>query len=206
MRSSLVRSVVGFTSALLVAAVAATGCSSSSGPGASQVTATGTIGGRNFTVSSAMAFAGGTKAANTGPSIGLLISSDSTLTCSSAQSNAYKNVANFTALEFFVVNGGSAVTTDTYTVAGGAKRVFADSVISDAKCGDTGGSVTAGTVTITSLSATSVSGSYDLTIGYQPSGTDHVTGTFDAALCDLPDSVFDKTVTDGGAPACQAKP
>jgi hypothetical protein len=206
MRSSVVARLAAASCVVVI--VAASGCGSSSpsssgsdsgpssragddsGPAANpHVTATGTIGGKPFTVGSAFAFAGGTKDANTGPAIGIMISSGAQLSCSSFQSTGDSFTANFTGLEFFAVNNGNAVTPGTYKVGqSGSQDVIGQSEINDASCTSTGGGLTAGTLTITSLSAASVSGSYDLTISYLPSGTDHVSGTFDAPLCTLPDS------------------
>jgi hypothetical protein len=206
MRSSLVRSLLAVTCTLLAAALSATGCSSSSSSASAQVTAAGTVGGKAFSVGSAIATSGGTQAS--GPTIVVAVASGSefALTCAEYISSGSSGgeLADVSAFFFEITRGGSAVTAGNYSVDGSSSaRVVAESVITDASCKNTGGQATAGTVTVTSVSATSVAGSYDLMLTYSPGGTDHVSGTFEAPLCDLPSSFYDQPTTDAGL-SCQS--
>ncbi len=213
MRPSFVRPLLATASALSVVAVVA-GCSSSSTApraaeaGSTEVTASGTVGGKTFTVGSAIANSGGSAAAKTGPMIAIAVASGSEfdMTCAEyiSSGNSNTELANVTAFYFEVVNGGDALKTGTYNVLpSGSVRVIAGTILTDASCTNTGEKATAGSVTINSLSATSVSGSYDLTFARLPSGTDRMTGTFDAPLCAVPASFFETTPSDGGL-ICQS--
>ena len=108
--------------------------------------------------------------------------------------------ANLDVLDLDVSNANGAVTPGTYAipaavaVGSSARAVFSTST---STCGgDISLLATSGTITLAELSSTHVSGSYDVTFGTQGS----FSGSFDLALCDLPDAGVN--ANDAGVPAC----
>jgi hypothetical protein len=101
-------------------------------------------------------------------------------------------------LDMSLTGTGTALATGTYTINGDGADTLVGSAYyfaNDAKCNMTLGEVSLnGTITITESSATSITGSFDAVfqqdLGGGSLGTnmDHITGTFTAPVCSVPQS------------------
>jgi hypothetical protein len=120
------------------------------------------------------------------------------------RARAYTATPSVGFLDFSVGGPGTQIVPGSYMLNGGHDAMFASALFGkeDASCNPTLSEVgMSGTVTITEASAASLSGSFDIEF-YRTDSTgtvgsaDHVTGTFDAALCSVP------AAADGGAHAC----
>jgi hypothetical protein len=107
-------------------------------------------------------------------------------------------------LEFSIGGPGTQIVPGSYMLNGGNDAMFGAAIFGreDASCNPTLSEFgMSGTITITGASATSLSGSFDAhfyeatSTGTAAGSPDHVTGTFDAAVCSAP-------AADGGAHAC----
>lgn len=89
--------------------------------------------------------------------------------------------ANTVVLSLTVQVAGSSVPAGTYSI-NGQPGLFADFVTTDANCQThLHPNPTSGSVTFTTISSSMVAGTFDVTFG-----TDRVTGTFSAPVCNVP--------------------
>jgi hypothetical protein len=187
---------LSYAGALLFTALAA--CSSTPSPGAtggsatttttgtggpSSATVTGTLAGRTLSPAYAIALKGVDDASYPNQ-ISIFIANQPNL-CALAQSQASNpNTQKANMLDLILVLGetnasGPAVTPGTYTPSTMPDELTAGYTSLDANCMGADSEETAGSVTVTAAGA-SFAGTFDLTFG-----ADHVTGSFDAPLCDL---------------------
>ena len=117
---------------------------------------------------------------------------------------AYADSPSISFLDLNIGGPGTQIVPGSYMLNGGNDANFASAFFGreDASCNPTLSEVgMSGLITITGASATSLSGSFDAefyraaSTGTAGGPTDHVTGTFDAAVCTAPPA-------DGGAHAC----
>lgn len=210
--------------ALTGALVACGTSSSSSGSGS----VTGTVGSTSFSAASTLAFrmAANTDShctlavdggqpncttTSTGQAVVIGLTNRPETTCATlvAEESAHANqeFANMDTLVILVANETGDVATGTYavvnmevdasvkatTAAGGMFLTTTSTCKSGLQVEST-----AGSVTLTQVSASSVQGTYSITFGSQGS----FSGSFDVALCNLPDASLFVTVGDAGTPTC----
>lgn len=211
---SIASGALGAVAVLLLACGGQTGGSGSG-------SLSGTVAGTTFQVASSLAIIGPASSSedcsgeadggesctssSSGQIVAIELTNRSDATCEAAQMSASgggEDLANLDGLIVGVVNATGTVATGTYDIvaadAGAVSGAVALFATTNASCGDaTELSATSGTVTLTQIGSASVSGSYDVIFGSQGS----FSGSFDIAVCDLPDS--GTTISDGGTPACK---
>jgi hypothetical protein len=208
---------------MFVTTLTACGGSVSSGGSGGAGSLSGSVSNTTFTVASALAIAGADtsttcvsspdggitcSSTSTGQGVGVLLTNRSDATCAAIQSDieskANTQYANFDYIELDVTNGTGDVTPGTYdivtsqTATSGAEAEFTTTTSACANALDL--MATAGTITLTKISSANVTGTYNVTFGTQGA----FAGSFDVAVCNLPDAGGPSTNTDGGQPpACQ---
>ncbi len=192
------------TLAACATGVLACGSSSPSSSRAAQgsLSVDGTFGGYSLAAQDAIALIQTQTAAGaTITSADIVIASIASL-CDRAR--AYTDSPGISFLDFSIGGPGTQIVPGQYMLSGGNGAMYGSAIFGreDATCNPTLSEVgMSGTITITGASATSLSGSFDAefsraaSTGTPGGSPDHVTGTFDAAVCTLP-------TADGGAHAC----
>jgi hypothetical protein len=203
--------VLTATSSIIGLGLVACGGSTTSPSGSASLS--GSVGGTSFTVASSLAEiqaasssescgfgsdggSTGCTSTSSGQVVAVLLTNRGDATCSYGQSHqgSQTEFSNFDELIVGVVSPNGTVTKGTYDVApptnSSPQGGFAIFQTTTSTCG-MGQEATAesGTVTFTDLTDTSVTGTYDVSFGNAGS----FSGSFDVAVCTLPDA--------GGAPS-----
>ncbi len=152
---------------------------------------TGTIGGQPLSPAYAIAIKGAADPSYPNQIV-VFLSTRSDI-CSSFQTKGPGDIANLRAMTFVLGATDPAagpVTPGTYTQMNTVDEMTAQYDSYDATCNDTSPAWNGGSVVVCAA-GTSFTGTFDQTFG-----TDHLTGSFDAPLCDL------NLASDASAPAC----
>ena len=178
----------GFTVASEVAVLGTATMDCSSGGSGSSSSSSGAGAG-----SSTSSSGGGTTCTSSGQIVEVVLTNRADATCSVAQqaqaSNEQLQFASFDELAVIVENVNGDVTPGTYPIVAQNSNATVGSGVefqtTNATCSPViSTTAISGTVTLTTLTSGEVAGSYQASFGSEGS----VSGTFDVAICNLPDS------------------
>jgi len=178
-----------FTAAMVSILAALPACSSSSGGGGNgTASVTGTIQGATVPAGDAVGLdsvaSGSSEAA-----VGAIITNVASA-CSVLQDHG--NPPGATALVVAVSAMGGSVATGTYSIVSQGFGATASYTTEDTTCNTSfSENASSGSVTLTTVSGSTVAGTFDVTFG-----SDHLTGSFSAPICNY-------SAGDGGPTACK---
>ncbi len=201
---------------LAPALVVGCGGSTATNPSPGAASLSGTVAGTTFAVASETALQGAATATSAcedagsacvttrlGRRLAIVLSNRAALTCEAVQAEISANespaFAGLDLLELEVTGDADEVSAGTYVIGGdtgSAPSAAGLFTTQTATCGaDLDLVATSGAVTLASVGPTSASGTYDVVFGAQGS----FAGSFDVALCELPDAGSGPA----GAPECR---